>query len=231
MENWKKGKLAITAACAVLGFMLAVQFHSVQKYKTLYSSERAEDLILRLNDSEKMRRSLAAELDEIRKNGYTEGVKKEQEQLRSLAGLTAVEGPGIRIILDDSKQAGKTGENANLYIIHDEDLLKVINELRASGAEAIAVNEQRLIATSEIRCVGPTLLVNDVRYSPPYEITAIGDPKTMESALKLRGGVAETLKFYGIEIQIRKEDALTIPAYKGNFQFDIGKPVEEVSKT
>lgn len=230
MENWKKGKLAITATCMVLGFMLAVQFHSVQKYKTLYSNERAEDLILRLNDSEKARQAMAKELEEIRETGSTEGIKKEQERLKSLAGLTSVQGPGVRITLDDSKQASKIGENANLYIIHDEDVLKVINELRASGAEAIAINEQRLIATSEIRCVGPTLLVNDVRYSPPYEIIAIGDPKTMESALKLRGGVAETLKFYGIEIQIRKDDHITIPSYKGNFHFDIAKPVEEVNK-
>ena len=157
-------------------------------------------------------------------------MRKEKEQLRAFAGLTPMRGPGVVVTVDDSKRPSTPGENANLYIIHDEDILKVINELRASGAEALAVNEQRLIATSEIRCVGPTLLVNDVKYSPPYEISAIGDPKTLEAALRLRGGVVETLQFWGVQIQIKQQDELLIPAYRGNFRFELAKPVEQEAK-
>lgn len=227
MQNWKKGKLAITAACVVLGIMLAVQFHSVRQYRETYSSQRVEDLVRRLNETEKAKTALTEEIEALRQGIPEEAMKKEQDRLKNLAGMTDLKGPGVRVILDDSKQNSKAGENANLYIIHDEDVLKVINELKASGAEAVAVNDQRLIATSEIRCVGPTLLVNDVRYSPPYEIRAIGDAKTMEAALKLRGGVAETLKFYGIQIQIQQEKEIEIPAYKGNFRYNLAQPVEE----
>ena len=67
-----------------------------------------------------------------------------------------------------------------MYIIHDDDLLRVINELRAAGAEAIAINGERIVAMSEIRCAGPTLSVNNNRSAPPYEIKAIGNPNNLE---------------------------------------------------
>ena len=160
-DQWLK--IAISISCLILGLMLAVQFQNVQHYRENLSVQRSEELVKRLNEAEKARAALTQELEEAKSGILDDAAKKEQERLKALAGFTALKGSGIRVILDDSKQTKKSGENANLYIIHDEDLLKVINELRASGAEAIAVNEQRLLATSEIRCVGPTVLVNDVR--------------------------------------------------------------------
>ena len=143
------------------------------------------------------------------------------------AGVLAMQGTGVSITIDDSKKQSKTGENLNLYLIHDDDILKVINELRAAGAEGISINDQRLIATSEIRCAGPTLSVNNTRYSPPYEIKAIGDSQTLENALKMRGGVVETLQFWGIQITIKKEDNVILPAYKSPFRFEHSKPIKE----
>lgn len=77
------------------------------------------------------------------------------------------------VTIDDSKRSSKPGENPNLYLIHDDDILKVINELWAAGAEAVSINEQRLIANSEIRCADSTLSVNNTRYSPPYDIVQL----------------------------------------------------------
>ena len=230
MDNKKMGKLAITATCIVLGMMLALQFNNAQKFKNSYSNQRVEDLARRLTETERAKEALQQEVNDLRLGIPEEAMRKEKEQLRAFAGLTPMRGPGVVVTVDDSKRPSTPGENAHLYIIHDEDILKVINELRASGAEALAVNEQRLIATSEIRCVGPTLLVNDVKYSPPYEISAIGDPKTLEAALRLRGGVVETLQFWGVQIQIKQQDELLIPAYRGNFRFELAKPVEQEAK-
>ena len=67
-----------------------------------------------------------------------------------------------------------------MYIIHDEDLLRVLNELCAAGAEAISINDQRIVATTEVRCAGPTVSVNNVRSAPPYVIKAIGNPKKFD---------------------------------------------------
>ena len=101
----------------------------------------------------------------------------------------------------------------------NEDILKVINELRAAGAEAISLNDQRLISTSEIRCAGPTISVNNTRVAAPFVIKAIGNAKSMEDAIKMRGGVAETLSVWGIQVDIKKDNNIVIPAYKGATEF------------
>ena len=105
--------------------------------------------------------------------------------------------------------------------------MKVINELRAAGAEALSVNGQRLTGTSEIRCAGPTLSVNNVRSAPPFEVRAIGDTHALEQALKMRGGVADTLKVWGIELVIETADDIYIPAYKGALTYTYAHETEE----
>ena len=106
-------------------------------------------------------------------------------------------------------------------------MLKVINELWAAGAEAISINEQRLVVGSEIRCAGPTISVNNSKYTPPYEIRAIRDPKTLEASLKMRGGVIETLQFWGIQATIKTQPVVKIAAFKGAHKYQFAKPVEE----
>ena len=154
----------------------------------------------------------------------------EMERLQVMAGSTEVKGAGIEVVLDDSNIAKTPNQNPNLYIIHDEDLLRVLNELRAAGAEALSVNDQRIVATSEIRCAGPTVSVNNVRSAPPYVIKAIGSPKTMISALKLRGGVVETFEFWGIQVKIKTVDDLKIPALKSARNFEYAKSVDNEGK-
>ena len=136
-----------------------------------------------------------------------------------------MEGAGIEVVLDDSNIPKKANENPNLYIIHDEDLLRVLNELRAAGAEAISLNDQRIVAMSEVRCAGPTVSVNNVRSAPPYVIKAIGAPKTLTSALRLRGGVVETFEFWGIQVKIKAADKVHIPALKAPRNFEYAQSV------
>ncbi|MBP2651460.1 MAG: hypothetical protein H6Q74_2285 [Firmicutes bacterium] len=225
MGHIKQGQIAIALVCVVLGIMLAVQYRTTQDIRSTIPYQRVEDLAQRLTQTEKERDSLAKEVEKLRKNASSGEMSHELELIKMGAGTIALTGPGVVVTIDDSKRPSKPGENPNLYLIHDDDILKVINELRAAGAEAIAVNDQRLIATSEIRCAGPTLSVNNAHYAPPYEIRAIGEAQTMENALRLRGGVAETLQFWGIQVTIKTEDKVDIPAYKGSFRFDYAKPV------
>ena len=196
----KHAKILIALVCAVLGFMLATQFKTTERQKTI-NIQRAEDLSDRLKAVEKERDELSKEMEKLH-------------------------GKGIKLVLDDSKIASKPGENPNLYIIHDDDLLRVINELRAAGAEAIAINGERIVAMSEIRCAGPTLSVNNNRSAPPYEIKAIGNPNNLESALKLRGGVLENFKFWGIQADLSQSDDIVIPAFKGRKSFEYAKIAE-----
>lgn len=223
----RQGQAAIALVCIVLGFMLAVQFRTTQDIKSTVPFQRIEDISQRLAQTEKERDALLEEVQSLRKSSNKEVLSKEIENVKMGAGVTPLKGPGVVVTIDDSKRQSKTGENPNLYLIHDDDILKVINELWAASAEAISINEQRLIASSEIRCAGPTLSVNNTRYSPPYEITAIGDPKNLENALKMRGGVVETLQFWGIQVSIKKLDEVNIPGYKGTFRFEYAHPVKE----
>ena len=223
----KQGQAAIALVCIVLGFMLAVQFRTTQDIKSTVPFQRIEDISQRLAQTEKERDLLLEEVQSLRKSSNKEVLSKEIENVKMGAGVTPLKGPGIVVTIDDSKRQSKTGENPNLYLIHDDDILKVINELWAASAEAVSINEQRLIASSEIRCAGPTLSVNNTRYSPPYEITAIGDPKNLENALKMRGGVVETLQFWGIQVSIKKLDEVNVPGYKGTFRFEYAHPVKE----
>lgn len=223
----KQGQFAIALVCVVLGIMLAVQFRTTQDIKSSIPYQRLEDLSQRLSQTEKERDALAKQVQDLKSTSGVEAASKEFERIKMGAGVMAVEGPGIIVTIDDSKRPSKPGENPNLYLIHDDDILKVINELWAAGAEAISINEQRLIASSEIRCAGPTLSVNNSRYSPPYEVRVIGEPTTLENALKMRGGVIETLQFWGIQVTIKKQDTVMVPAYKGAFRFELAKPVKE----
>lgn len=224
MAPIKQGQVAIALVCVVLGVMLAVQFRTTQDIRATIPFQRVEDLSQRLSQMEKERDALLNEMYELRKTGGG-GSNRESQLVKMGAGVISVEGPGIVVVIDDSKRPTKPGENPNLYLIHDDDILKVINELWAAGAEAISINEQRLIASSEIRCAGPTLSVNNTRYSPPYEIRAIGEPVTLENSLRMRGGVMETLQFWGIQVTVKKMDAVRVPAYKGTFRFEYAKPV------
>ncbi len=217
-----KGKILIALVFIVLGFMLSVQYKTTERQRSI-RMERVEDLSERLKIMEAENKKLLSELDNLRAGNQSNPA---DERMKLMAGTTDVEGSGVEIILDDSNIAKKANENPNLYIIHDEDLLRVLNELRAAGAEAISLNDQRIVAMSEVRCAGPTVSVNNVRSAPPYVIKAIGAPKTLMSALRLRGGVVETFEFWGIQVKIKSDDKIHIPALKVPRSFEYAKTVE-----
>ncbi len=222
----KHTRILIFLVCIILGFMITMQLKSHQQYQTV-SVQRVEDLTVRLKEVQADRDKLTKELNEYREGRISGAAQKEMDEMKARAGETVMEGKGIILTIDDSKQAAKAGENKSLYIIHDEDLLRVVNELRAAGAEAISLNGQRLIGSSEIRCVGPTVLVNERRLAAPFVISAIGNPQTLESALKLRGGVLENFKFWGILADVVQSDKVRVPAYKGDRRFEFAKVVSE----
>ena len=231
MISLKHGHISVVFVCMVLGFMLATQFRIAMDQRSSLPYQRQEELAARLLATEKERDALQEKLAGLEASAAQAAVDAAEKQaiyeLRLRSGQLPLSGPGVVVTIDDSKTASKAGDNQNLYIIHDDDLLKVVNELRA--AEALSINGQRLVATSEIRCAGPTLSVNNVRSAPPYEIRAIGDVETLEKALRMRGGVADTLQVWGIQIDIKTAEQVTVPAYKGVGQMQYARPQEEAS--
>ena len=219
-ESW-----SITFLCVIVGVILSTEFRQEDELETLPQISELTTQILKLEqEQENLQKKIAAfqqEFDPTAEEFAT------IEDLKMYAGLTALEGSGVIVRMDDSKINSNVGDNPNLYVIHDEDILRIVNELRAAGAEAISINGQRLIATSEIRCAGPTLSVNNVRSAPPYEIIAIGDIKNLENSIKMRGGVEDALKVWGIQIEVLTLDNVYIPSYSGDFRHVFAKVAEK----
>lgn len=213
----------------IIGFMLAVQFRQVQDAKETLPNQRVEELAGRLVQVEEERNELQSQLELLRQEAEASTNHELITELKLQACMLPLAGEGIIIKMDDSTRAAKSGENPNLYLIHDDDILRVVNELRAACAEAVSINGQRLISTSEIRCAGPTLSVNNVRSAAPYEIRAIGDKKSLENAIQMRGGVAETLKVWGIQLEVTAADNVYIPPYKGTFKRTYSRIAEDKS--
>lgn len=218
----------IAAACLILGIMLAFQFRIASEINKTEPVQRAQLLASEVNQLKKDRdllqeqvNSLRADFDRVSAGPQDIDSKEGLDRARILAGVTELSGPGVEVTLNDSNATLKPGENPDLYVLHDEDVLHVLNELRAAGAEAISMNGQRLLAVTEVRCAGPTIILNrDKRLAPPYVISAIGDPDTLEKSIKMKGGVAETLQFWGIQVGIKKMSEVTVPAYTGGTKFE-----------
>ena len=145
-------------------------------------------------------------------------MKKQINTLGLLAGTTDVQGEGIIITLYDGNNSGS--------LVHDSDVLTVVHELRVAGAEAISVNEQRIITTSAIRCVGSVIQVNYQKVAAPFEIKAIGNAQYLESALTIKNGVIDVLNGYGLKVTLTRESNISIPKYDGALSFNFAKQGE-----
>lgn len=161
---------------------------------------------------------------------YVAIINEKLSEAERYAGLTEVEGKGITVVLNDvelTEDMKASGLYNNYGIVHDVNIRTFINELKAAGAEAISVNGERIVAMSEVRCVGPTIMVNGERVAAPFKIKAIGNPGNLESALRINGGaVEEATKIYGISVTISKSDKLVIGKYLGSTQMGYAKTVK-----
>ncbi|GAB6273162.1 MAG: DUF881 domain-containing protein [Peptococcaceae bacterium] len=215
-----------------LGFTFALQFRTNTAAKQNLPLQQTQELAARLKTTREENEALQNRVDKLRQqldqvtdSFHLTTLHQELSKARIAAGMTELTGPGAEVTLSDSNKKIQPGENPNLYVLHDEDILKVVNELKAAGAEAIALNGQRLLATSEIRCLGPTVLTNkNQRLTPPFIITAIGSPDNLVSALQMRGGVIDQLRFWEIQVAVKSMPNITIPAYPGRLRFDYAKP-------
>lgn len=219
----KKFYWSIALVSIILGIIVSVQYRIARDIQYNESVLKTQELTAQVDQMKKERDVLQAQLTRMRgqmENLSTGSLAPENkegiETAYIFAGVTGVTGSGVEVTLQDSSALHEPDENPNFYIVHDEDILKVVNELKAAGAEAVAVNEQRLTATTGISCSGPAISVNNKELVPPFVITAVGSPEILAGALNMRGGVLEFLQFCGIEVSVKKLEKITIPAYAGS---------------
>lgn len=147
----------------------------------------------------------------------------ELERLRLALGLKAMEGPGVTVAMRD---AATRPAGANPAVVTYQDIVGVVNELWAAGAEVVAVNAQRVSATTGFGQVGGTVVVNLQRLTAPFVISALGDPATLEGALAIRGGLVDAMKAIGLNIAVTRHARLVVPASSGPGPFEHARPVK-----
>lgn len=224
MTGRTTGYISIMLVALILGLMLAVQFRVVNRTPAGISTDRAKEIVDELKQIDRERESLIKEISDLNykleqinrgKSEAIDALKSELNKTRMSAGMVTVTGPGVEVVLDNPGKEDGGRISPGLFIIYAEDLLKVVNELWGAGAEAISINGQRIVATTEIRLAAPFININTKRVVPPYQVLAIGDPDALSNALELPGGLGEYLRELGIEVTVEKHQELTVPAYTG----------------
>lgn len=233
------GKVAIMVVCVLVGILISIQFRTSENYDVSLRGTRSDEMAFKINSLTQEKNALSQEVVSLREkltnmeNGdqITADLQSELRKSDMAAGLTAVQGPGIIVTINDVPHILQRGEDPNPYLVHDYDIADIVNEMRASGAEAISVNNERITAISEIRCAGTTIVVNKNRLTPPFEIKAIGNPKNLESGLSILGGLLWVLDSQGFPVELEQNDNIEIPAYKGSLKFEYAEPVQATEKT
>jgi len=232
MKKKSKNYLLIGTISIILGIIISVQFRVVQNdyFEGSNPFARSQELnsaykvaIDERNFLSKRVEELEAELLEIQSSASSDNVlvknlSQELERYKLLGGFLDVQGEGIQIILDNPVNAIGTSD---INIIYEYDLLNVlVNEMNAAGAEAISINDERIISITEIRTAGNSITINSVPKFPPFIIKAIGSKETLDGAVSQIFGIVATLRNKGYFVEVKKSDQIEIMKYNGFIEFD-----------
>ena len=222
--------IAVSGLLAVaVGMVLAVQMSStagsdqgglvpyskLKDYEVALSEARnekedaLEELTLLQERLQTIEREMSAE------DAVIDGLLSETEKYRLITGAVDVHGPGIIITIKDPVVTDEYQDDISIITYHYEELLSLVNKLKEAGAEAISINDHRIVQTTEISLAGQNININ-------------GNPTTMENAISIRGGIVETLKKnYNLTVDISTYEDLVVPRYNGVITFRYANPVTE----
>lgn len=233
MLKWKRDlALPVTLVAIAMGFLISLQVQTqqnvsaaekinaqrLQPMKTVLANAQTENSKLK-----EEHKQLSSQLDQLRQKGGTDPALLDQlDQIEIMDGTQKVQGPGIQIMIDDRQQEHKV-----VFPVTPDELGSIVNTLRFAGAEAISINDQRIVGTTAIVLSGnSTILVNQVPINRvegiPYEIDAIGNQETLYDYISKLD--AEVLTQNGDTVSITQKN-VTIPSYKGTYTFKEAKPV------
>lgn len=149
------------------------------------------------------------------------------EEVAAPAGLQAIQGPGLTVTLEDSTHEWDGTGDPNNYVIHERDLRAVANALFAGGAEAISINDSRVLSTSSIICSGNTLLLNGRLHAPPFVVRAVGEPEDLQSALARDDAVARfarSAEEFGLVFDVAAAEDLLVREHSGLSGLELAVP-------
>jgi len=243
MNNKKQFYITIGILCALLAIGVSIQLKTIRNTNAIIPEANGEEDELRneviswkekydevvegLENSEK-------ELDKQRELASKDNSQyiEMEEQIKfanTYLGLTEVSGKGVVITLKDNQQVNSDTPGVldiSGYLVHDGDIIQIINELKNAGAEAISVNDQRIIASTAIICDGNVVRINGEKIGAPYIIRAIGVPEYLESSLLRPEGYMSRLSRDGVITEVSKSNNVIIPKYSGVINSEYIKQAE-----
>jgi uncharacterized protein YlxW (UPF0749 family) len=220
-------RVALAIACAVLGFLLVAQVRATEEIGDRLAAERQEDLARILSELSAQSDRLQAEITDLRITllDFESSAEREElalrtlqrryDDLRILTGTVEVEGDGVVFTITDPNR-----------LVSQDLLVDAVQELRDAGAEAIAVNGIRLVASSAFSTRNERLVLDRQPIEPPYRITAIGNPDTISKALAIPGGAIDTLQLSAdVSATVEGRADLVVPAVTEPHAFVFGVPI------
>lgn len=224
--------VTIGIICILLTSVMFLQFKSVQVIEASGVGQKREtELRTEYSTLKDKSNEMKQQLEEIQKTTkeYTDQssdvqatidlLKSDVEKARCDLGYTDVKGPGIILTISDGKDAANDKEQVVTY----NDLIMAINELKYAGAEAISLNDERVVNNSFVANISEYMVMNDNRISGPYTIKVIGDSKDLESVINIKGGIKDYLESYNKQISYTVENEVYINKYNGNVEINFGE--------
>lgn len=225
-------------ATIIIGILIAmnlnlsgkVKFLGLEQYQKAYN-ERTK-LQSQISDLEKQYDELTDKINSYERfsrniDEIVDDMETELSYNELALGLTPVRGDGIRITLDDSPEFKVGGKYTPSMLIHNIDVVKVINDLRSAGAEAIMINNQRVIYDSYANCGGATIEIDDVKLISPFYITAIGNQEVLEKFIEVQENHVKMLNFRMCTVNVELVYDVEIPAYNGKLDINYMKEMHK----
>jgi len=242
-RRFRPVRVLTVAVFALAGLIFFTSFNTAKG-----TDIRTDTSLLKLSDLIQERSRKNGELDQSngslrrevesfaeRDDGSSKAEDKKLAGLEKSSGTQELKGEAITVTLNDAppdataKLPGYPEPQPDYLVIHQQDLQAVVNALWQGGAKGIKVMDQRLISTSAVRCVGNTLILQGRVYSPPYKITAIGDPDKLNKAMSDSKAIQNYMVYvnvYGLGWKVTQDGTVTLPGYSGTVDLHYAQPVE-----
>lgn len=227
--------ISITIICLILGIMLSWQYKSIRSSNAsnIIHNERLEDLRSELIEEKRMNEGLRSRnqelqdqlseykdaIDDVEKLEQT--IIREKEKAELIAGLVEVKGEGVVVSIDG---------DISVWLRRPSGLNELINELKAAEAQAISIQDERVVAMTEIKSVDLSdnkWIINGRQFSSPFTIKAIGDSDKLDNSLHMIDGILDVLRRSGYRISVEKKEEIIIPAVRDDgsvLKYDLLKP-------
>jgi len=232
--------LVLILPALLFGLLVSVQWRTQLERSELtvrYNAPLLDAAKSLQNEQEALKTQLAdlrSQLDTIQRGAATQSTASRDlqariEELRSASGLTERTGEGVQIVLDDARATTAQSGNVDKSICHSTDLTDIINAAWRGGAQAIAVNGERVVGTTSVYCVGSTIMVNGTLMSPAFTVTVIGPQNELLSAYddpnELKD-IKQRRDVYGLGFRVTRASGLRVPAYAGALNVRVATPTE-----